>query len=103
MEDEEGPDEKIIAVPVDALHPYYTGVQSYQDLPVILRDQIAHFFQHYKDLEKGKWVSIVRWIGPEECAELIRKGIARAGGAGSPVRGPAAPPRRAHSMDLPIF
>src|SRR5216684_6651319 len=73
MEDEAGPDEKIIAVPVDALHPYYTGVRSYEDLPVILRDQIAHFFQHYKDLEKGKWVSIVRWIGPDECAELIRK------------------------------
>jgi len=81
MEDEAGPDEKIIAVPVDALHPYYTGVQSYEDLPVILRDQIAHFFQHYKDLEKGKWVTIVRWIGPAECAELIRRGIARAAGA----------------------
>jgi len=78
MEDEAGPDEKIVAVPVDALHPYYTGVKSYEDLPVILRDQIAHFFQHYKDLEKGKWVTIVRWIGPDECAELIRKGIARA-------------------------
>jgi inorganic pyrophosphatase len=82
MEDEAGPDEKIIAVPVDALHPYYTGVQSYHDLPVILRDQIAHFFQHYKDLEKGKWVSIVRWIGPEECAALIREGIARGAGGG---------------------
>jgi inorganic pyrophosphatase len=78
MEDEAGPDEKIVAVPVDALHPYYTGVRSYEDLPVILRDQIAHFFQHYKDLEKGKWVSIVRWIGPDEGAELIRQGIARA-------------------------
>jgi inorganic pyrophosphatase len=78
MEDEAGPDEKIIAVPVDALHPYYTGVKSYADLPVILRDQIAHFFQHYKDLEKGKWVTIVRWIGPEDCAALIRQGIARA-------------------------
>jgi inorganic pyrophosphatase len=81
MEDEAGPDEKIIAVPVDALHPYYTGVRSFEDLPVILRDQIAHFFQHYKDLEKDKWVSIVRWIGPDECADLIRRGIARAAGA----------------------
>ena len=78
MEDEAGPDEKIIAVPVDALHPYYTGIQSYEDLPVILREQIAHFFQHYKDLEKGKWVTIVRWVGPAESAELITKGIARA-------------------------
>jgi inorganic pyrophosphatase len=78
MEDEAGPDEKIVAVPVDALHPYYTGVKSYEDLPVILRDQIAHFFQHYKDLEKGKWVTIVRWMGLDDCAELIRQGIARA-------------------------
>src|SRR5215467_7741673 len=54
MEDERGPDEKIIAVPVDALHPFYTGVQSYRDLPPILCDQIAHFFRHYKDLEAGK-------------------------------------------------
>ena len=81
MEDEAGPDEKIIAVPVDALHPYYAGVQSYEDLPLILRDQIAHFFQHYKDLEKGKWVTIARWIGADESAELIRQGIARAAGA----------------------
>jgi inorganic pyrophosphatase len=44
MEDEAGPDEKIIAVPVDQLNPYYSGVRSYEDLPGILRDQIAHFF-----------------------------------------------------------
>jgi inorganic pyrophosphatase len=78
MEDEAGPDEKIIAVPVDALHPYHSGVRSYQDLPAILRDQIAHFFQHYKDLEKGKWVKVVRWIGPDGAAALIREGMARA-------------------------
>jgi inorganic pyrophosphatase len=78
MEDEAGPDEKIIAVPVDALHPYHSGVRSYQDLPTILRDQIAHFFQHYKDLEKGKWVKVVRWIGPDGATALIREGMARA-------------------------
>jgi len=78
MEDEAGPDEKILAVPVDKLHPYYSGIRTYQDLPQILCDQIAHFFKHYKDLEKGKWVSIVRWVGPDEAAELIRQGIARA-------------------------
>jgi inorganic pyrophosphatase len=50
MEDEAGPDEKIIAVPVDALRPFYTDVTSYQDLPTILCEQIAHFFNHYKDL-----------------------------------------------------
>ena len=60
MKDEAGPDEKIVAVPVDKLHPFYSGVASYKDLPPILTDQIAHFFQHYKDLEKGKWVTIVK-------------------------------------------
>jgi inorganic pyrophosphatase len=55
-------------------------VQSYQDLPPILCDQIAHFFQHYKDLERGKWVNIVRWVGPDEAAELIAAAIARAPG-----------------------
>src|SRR5947209_12743463 len=66
MEDEAGPDEKIIAVPVDQLNPYFSGVRSYEDLPGILRDQIGHFFRHYKDLEQGKWVRVVRWAGPDE-------------------------------------
>ncbi|MDB5407112.1 MAG: ppa [Rhodospirillales bacterium] len=78
MEDEAGMDDKIIAVPADALHPYYTGVRSYEDLPQILCDQIGHFFNHYKDLEHGKWVKIVRWAGPEEAAELVNQSIARA-------------------------
>lgn len=77
MEDEAGPDEKIVAVPVDALHPFYTDVASYQDLPTILCEQIAHFFSHYKDLEKGKWVRIARWVGPEEAGELVTAAIAR--------------------------
>ena len=80
MEDEHGPDEKIIAVPVDELHPFYTGVRSYQGLPPILRDQIAHFFRHYKDLEAGKWVNIARWADAEEAAALIAAAIARAAG-----------------------
>ena len=79
MEDESGPDEKIVAVPVDRLHPFYHGVQSYADLPPVLIEQIAHFFQHYKDLEKGKWVTIVRWVGPDDAARLILEGIERAG------------------------
>ena len=53
MTDEAGGDEKVLAVPVDALHPFYTGVDSWRSLPGILTEQIAHFFQHYKDLEKG--------------------------------------------------
>src|ERR1041385_6132565 len=61
MDDQAGIDEKIIAVPVDELDPSYTGVGSYLDLPEILREQIAHFFRHYKDLEKGNWTSVGRW------------------------------------------
>jgi inorganic pyrophosphatase len=81
MEDEKGPDEKIIAVPVDELHPFYRGVHSYCDLPPLLCDQIAHFFSHYKDLEPGKWVRIARWAGTEEAAGLIAAAIARAAAA----------------------
>jgi inorganic pyrophosphatase len=80
MEDEAGGDEKIIAVPADALYPFHQGVRSHEDLPAILREQIAHFFQHYKDLEKGKWVTIVRWVGPDGAADLIGQAIARANG-----------------------
>jgi inorganic pyrophosphatase len=76
MEDEAGVDEKIIAVPVDKLHPFYTDVRSYRDLPEILREQVAHFFTHYKDLEKGKWVKVSRWADVDESLELIRAGMA---------------------------
>ena len=78
MEDEAGGDEKIIAVPVDNLHPFYTGMRSYRDLPVIMCDQIAHFFQHYKDLEKGKWVSITNWLDAEPAERIVMDAIARA-------------------------
>ena len=72
----------LLAVPVDKLHPFYAGVDSWRGLPAILTEQIAHFFQHYKDLEKGKSVEIVRWADPEETGELIRQGIERAKAAG---------------------
>jgi inorganic pyrophosphatase len=78
MEDEAGGDEKIIAVPVDSLHPFYTGIRSYRDLPSIMCDQIAHFFQHYKDLEKGKWVSVTNWLDAEPAERIVMDAIARA-------------------------
>jgi inorganic pyrophosphatase len=78
MEDEAGHDEKLIAVPVDKLHPFYTDVKSYTDLPAIMCEQIAHFFAHYKDLEPGKWVKVTRWAGPDEAAAIIVEAIARA-------------------------
>lgn len=79
MEDESGTDEKILAVPVDALHPYYTKVSTYRDLPEVLLDQISHFFEHYKDLEKGKWVKVTGWGDVTQAVKLIEEGIKRAG------------------------
>ena len=76
MEDEAGADEKIVAVPADDLFPYYAEVSSYRQLPKILRDQLAHFFQHYKDLEQGKWVEIKRWGEAEEAHKMIEAAIA---------------------------
>ena len=78
MEDEHGIDEKIIAVPIDRLHPFYKRVGSFHDLPEIVIEQIAHFFQHYKDLEKAKWVNLLRWAEVDEATDLIRAGIQRA-------------------------
>ncbi len=79
MEDEAGLDEKVLAVPVDDLHPFYTGIKSYRDLPAIMCEQVAHFFQHYKDLEKGKWVTVVRWLDTEAAEQLVMEAIARRG------------------------
>ena len=78
MEDEAGIDEKVLAVPVDRLLPFHRHVTSHRDLPEILLQQIEHFFTHYKDLEKGKWVKVRRWAEPLEAADLIRAGIERA-------------------------
>ena len=79
MTDEKGVDEKIVAVPTDDLHPFYSDIRSYEALPDVLRAQIAHFFQHYKDLEPGKWVSVARWDGPREAERLICQAMERAG------------------------
>lgn len=75
MNDEAGEDEKLLGVPVDALSPYYRNISSYRDLPEILTQQIRHFFEHYKDLEEGKWVEIVRWGSAEEALDRIRQAI----------------------------
>ena len=75
MEDEAGGDEKILAVPVDKLNPYYTDIASYRQLPAILVEQIEHFFTRYKDLEKGKSVTVKGWGDAGEAAELIVAGM----------------------------
>jgi inorganic pyrophosphatase len=77
MEDEGGMDEKILAVPVDKLFPFYKGVKSYKELPEILIKQIQHFFEHYKDLEEGKWVKVTGWGDAEDAARLINESIER--------------------------
>jgi inorganic pyrophosphatase len=78
MEDQAGIDEKIIAVPVDDLHPFYTDIGSYLDMPKIMREQIAHFFHHYKDLERGKWTRVGEWIDVARSEQLIMESIERA-------------------------
>ena len=61
MEDEAGMDAKVLTVPINKLYSAYSTRKSYRDLPPELLDRIAHFFQHYKDLEEGKWVKITGW------------------------------------------
>jgi inorganic pyrophosphatase len=78
MEDEAGGDEKIIAVPSSKLTQRYDKVKTYGDLPDITLQQIQHFFEHYKDLEPGKWVKVLRWGNAEDARQLISEGIARA-------------------------
>ena len=78
MEDEAGGDEKIVAVPSPKLTKRYEKVHNYTDLPQITLDQIQHFFEHYKDLEKGKWVKVLRWGDAAEAKKLVMDGIARA-------------------------
>ena len=78
MEDEAGGDEKIIAVPSSRLTKRYDGVRSCGDLPPITLEQIQHFFEHYKDLEPGKWVKVLRWGDVDDARRLILEAIARA-------------------------
>ncbi|MEE7458171.1 MULTISPECIES: inorganic diphosphatase [Methylobacteriaceae] len=77
MEDDGGEDEKIIAVPSRKLTQRYNRIENYTDLPEITVSQIQHFFEHYKDLEPGKWVKVVRWGNKEEAQRLILEGIER--------------------------
>ena len=81
MEDDGGGDEKIIAVPSPKLTQRYVNVHNYTDLPSITLEQIQHFFEHYKDLEPGKWVKLLGWGDAAEARALIEAAIARAGNA----------------------
>ena len=77
MEDDKGGDEKLVCVPVDATFPYYREVAGHEDLPPIVTQQIEHFFQHYKDLEPGKWVRILGWGDAAKAREIINAAIER--------------------------
>ncbi|MDQ2641849.1 MAG: inorganic diphosphatase [Pseudomonadota bacterium] len=77
MTDEAGGDEKIVAVPVPRLTRRYENVHDYTDLPEITRQQIQHFFEHYKDLEPGKWVKVMGWGDAAEAREYITAASAR--------------------------
>lgn len=76
MTDEAGADAKILAVPVDKILPIYNHWQKPDDLNDLRLQQIQHFFEHYKDLEKGKWVKIGGWFGPDEAKAEIMSGVA---------------------------
>jgi inorganic pyrophosphatase len=75
MEDEKGPDEKIVCVPHDKVHTQFSEIKTVDDLPEITRLSIQHFFTTYKDLEKGKWVKVTGWVGPKEAEAAIIKSI----------------------------
>ena len=80
MQDEAGGDEKVIAVPVPKLTKRYEHVVNYTDMPEITLQQIRHFFEHYKDLEPGKWVKVLGWGDAAEAKKMIAQAIERAKG-----------------------
>jgi len=75
MTDEAGGDSKVLAVPVEKLLPLYSNIQTVQDVPDLTLRQIQHFFEHYKDLEKGKWVKVEGWEGPDAAKAEIVNGV----------------------------
>lgn len=77
MSDESGVDAKIVAVPVDKLTPLYKHIQDVNDIPELLRKQINHFFEHYKDLEAGKWVKVDGWVDAKAAKQEILASVER--------------------------
>ena len=77
LEDEQGGDEKLVCVPVDSTFPYYTEVLEKDHLPEIVLKQIEHFFTHYKDLEKEKWVRVGTWGGADDARRITSEAIER--------------------------
>jgi len=76
MDDEAGGDAKLLAVPIDKILPIYTHWQKPEDINPMRLNAITHFFEHYKDLEPGKWVKVKGWKGPDAAKAEIVAGIA---------------------------
>lgn len=76
MEDEEGIDTKLVAVPTQKIDPINGVYKDVSELPEILRNKMKHFFEHYKELEPGKWVKVREWKSAEVALEEVKKGIA---------------------------
>ena len=77
MEDESGLDEKIIAVPVSKVDISFDNIRNITDVAGNVKDRIKHFFEHYKDLDKDKWVKVLEWGDIEIAKKLIEEGINR--------------------------
>ena len=78
-EDEEGIDRKIIAVPTDKVDPRFKNIKDIKDLPESILNQIKHFFEHYKELEPGKWVKVKEFKGVNDAKKVIEEAIKRKG------------------------
>lgn len=76
MEDESGVDGKVLAVPTAKILPAYAHMQQLADVNEATLNAIVHFFEHYKDLEKGKWVKVLGWEGVEAAHKEITDGVA---------------------------
>ena len=71
MGDEAGEDAKLVAVPHQKLTQLYNDINDVDDIPELLRAQIGHFFENYKDLEKGKWVKVQGWGNADDARQMI--------------------------------
>lgn len=78
MDDEAGGDAKLLAVPTKKILPLYADMETLDDVSEVIKNQIVHFFEHYKDLEKGKWVKVKGWGGVDEAKKEIVTGLANA-------------------------
>ena len=76
MTDEAGGDAKVLAVPTTKILPIYDHWKKPEDINQMRLKAIQHFFEHYKDLEAGKWVKVQGWEGPEEAKAEISSGMA---------------------------